>query len=97
MFFLNLQGFGIDERGTAGNIQVTNITLLSNEECYQKVKTIVDTTQQGYNNRIKMQQSVYDGITDQLICTEGLVVEKCTRRKRCRKFFSVSCNPRCSV
>ena len=82
-------GFGKDERNRDGNIQQTNVTLLSNEECYEKLSNIMKTNVQGYNNRIKIQQAVYDGITDQLICTNGLVVEKC-RKGRCRKFFSVS-------
>ena len=82
-------GFGKDERNRDGNIQQTNVTLLSNEECYEKLNNIMKTNVQGYTNRIKIQQAVYDGITDQLICTNGLVVEKC-RKGRCRKFFSVS-------
>ena len=86
-------GFGKDERNRDGNIQQTNVTLLSNEECYEKLNNIMKTNVQGYTNRIKIQQAVYDGITDQLICTNGLVVEKC-RRGRCRKFFSVSFNLR---
>ena len=84
-------GFGKDERNNDGNIQQTNVTLLSNEECYEKLNNIMKTKVQGYNNRIKIQQAVYDGITDQLICTNGLAVEKC-KKGRCRKFFSVSFN-----
>jgi len=84
------EGFGKDERNRDGNIQQTNVTLLSNEECYEKLNNIMKTNVQGYNNRIKIQQAVYNGITDQLICTSGLIVEKC-RKGRCRKFFSGPC------
>ena len=87
--FFFFAGFGKDEKDRDGNIQQTNVTLLSNEECYEKLNNIMKTNVQGYNNRIKIQQAVYDGITDQLICTNGLVVERCTKG-RCRKFFSVS-------
>ena len=50
-------GFGKDEKDRDGNIQQTNVTLLSNEECYEKLNNIMKTKVQGYNNRIKIQQA----------------------------------------
>ena len=88
------QGFGLTELESdgAGKLLETNVTIISNQDCYDKLNNIITTNENGYNFRPQIKNAVYEGITDQLLCTEGLVVEKeiCTSRGcNKRKFFSV--------
>ena len=88
------QGFGLTELESdgAGKLLETNVTIISNQDCYDKLDNIITTNENGYNFRPQIKNAVYEGITDQLLCTEGLVVEKeiCTSRGcNKRKFFSV--------
>ena len=85
------------EREGAGRLLETNVTIISNEECYEKLNNILTSNINGYNVRAQIKQATYDGITDQLLCTEGLIIEKEVCRpngKRCRKrkFITVSFN-----
>ena len=71
-----------------------NNTILSNEDCYQKLDNYIKTNINAYNVRSQIKETVYDGITDQLLCTEGKLVESCeTNRhgeRKCRNIYSVS-------
>ena len=92
------QGFGkteLEQEG-AGKLLETNVTILSNQDCYEKLDNIISNDVNGYNLRASIKSAVYEGITDQLLCTEGLPVEKeiCRgrgKRRKCflRKFLSV--------
>ena len=93
------QGFGITSRASDGfgNIKTEDMAIISNEECYKNFNTIITTTGNGFNQRFAIKSQLYDGITDQLLCAEGLTVERerCRgsgKRKRCRarKFLTVS-------
>ena len=89
------QGFGkteLENEG-AGKLLEANVTIISNADCYEKLNNIITTNINGYNSRTQIKQAIYDGITDQLLCTEGLVVKReVCRGKRCRtrEFITVS-------
>ena len=91
------QGFGkteLENEG-AGKLLEANVTIISNEDCYEKLNNIITTNINGYNSRTQIKQAIYDGITDQLLCTEGLVVKRevCRRNGRgckIREFITVS-------
>ena len=90
------QGFGkteLENEG-AGKLLEANVTIISNADCYEKLNNIITTNINGYNSRTQIKQAIYDGITDQLLCTEGLVVKRevCRRNGRCRtrEFITVS-------
>merc|ERR1739848_76378 len=69
-----------------------SVAILSNEDCYEKLNNIITTNIHGYNSRTQIKQTVYDGITDQLLCTEGLIVEKVFgRRNRTRQVLTGPC------
>ena len=91
------QGFGkteLENEG-AGKLLEANVTIISNADCYEKLNNIITTNINGYNSRTQIKQAIYDGITDQLLCTEGLVVKRevCRRNGRgcrIREFITVS-------
>ena len=91
------QGFGkteLENEG-AGKLLEANVTIISNADCYEKLNNIITTNINGYNSRTQIKQAIYDGITDQLLCTEGLVVKRevCRRNGRgcrTREFITVS-------
>ena len=83
------------ENEGAGKLLEANVTIISNEDCYEKLNNIITTNINGYNSRTQIKQAIYDGITDQLLCTEGLVVKRevCRRNGRgcrTREFITVS-------
>ena len=69
------QGFGINENTINTNeyekaLQETNVTVISNDECYEKASKI--------NNPIVKQsakRAMPEGVTDQILCTLGILVE----------------------
>ena len=89
------QGFGLteDDQDGIGNFLETNVTIISNQECYDTLDDIIRNSDQGYSLRKQIQNTVYDGITDQILCTKGEIVEKpgicrknkVTGRTRCTK------------
>ena len=93
------QGFGkteVESEGV-GRLKTQNVSIISNQECYENLKEITTTNVDGYNQRVSIQNALYDGVTDQLICTEGIPFERhiCRgrgSRKSCRtrSFLSVS-------
>ena len=91
------QGFGkteLENEG-AGKLLEANVTIISNADCYEKLNNIITTNINGYNSRTQIKQAIYDGITDQLLCTEGLVVKREVCRSngrgcRTREFITVS-------
>ena len=85
------QGFGKTEleSDSPGKLLETNVTIISNEECYKNLNHIIKTNIHGYNSRMQIKDHVYDGITDQLLCTEGLIVER-VLGSRTRKIITVS-------
>ena len=79
------QGFGITENDQdgIGNFLETNVTIISNQECYDTLDDIIRNSDHGYSLRKQIQNSVYDGITDQILCTKGEIVE--LPAGKCRK------------
>ena len=62
------QGYGLTENGLfPSNVLETNVTIISNEECYQNLQneTHIET--------VKLRQSLYDGVNEQILCTLGLL------------------------
>ena len=77
------QGFGLTEVEFAGfgRLLETNVTIISNEDCYKNLNSIITSDYFGFNARTSIKQTVYAGITDQLLCTEGLIKEKVVGRR----------------
>ena len=67
------QGFGITEntRDLAdfeSKLLETNVTLISNEECYNKLKE-----NQNVNLKGSARRAMPEGVTDQMLCTLGII------------------------
>ena len=89
------EGFGINEDDESGVLLQTNNTILSNEECYEKLSELIENDESTYTRRSTIHNTVYDGITSQILCTQGIEVEKCFparngRKAFCKTFYSVS-------
>ena len=89
------EGFGRNEDDESGVLLQTNNTIISNEECYEKLSELIETDESTYNRRSTIHNTVYDGITSQILCTQGIEVEKCFparpgRKAFCKTFYSVS-------
>ena len=90
------QGFGVQpgNQEITGELLELQLKVISNEDCYQKLDNYIKTNINAYNVRSQIKETVYDGITDQLLCTEGKLVESCeTNRhgeRKCRNIYSVS-------
>ena len=88
------EGFGRNEDDESGVLLQTNNTIISNEECYEKLSELIENDESTYNRRSTIHNTVYDGITSQILCTQGIEVEKCFparpgRKAFCKTFYSV--------
>ena len=67
------QGFGITENTTdlaefKSKLLETNVTLISNDDCYNKISVITLASLKGSAKR-----AMPEGVTDQMLCTLGIV------------------------
>merc|ERR1711884_165066 len=62
-----LQGFGQQADGTSGELLELKLKTLTNEECYEEFKTL---SQKPAYNRVVTQNTLFEGITDQILCTQ---------------------------
>ena len=72
-----LQGFGLKADDTSGELLQLELETLQNEECYNRFLNVSETFKfgkggnTGQKNKItnQIKQALYDGITDQVLCT----------------------------
>ena len=87
-----MRGLGQDIRGNnAGELTETNLNIISNDECYQKFLNQEEKNTSQWKNRKKYvtQKNLYDGITDQILCTTTACdPDKVTRENRRDKCVS---------
>ena len=68
-----VQGYGITENTLdlsdfVPTLLETNVTVISNDECYDKIRDISHSNLKGSAKR-----AMPDGVTDQMLCTLGIV------------------------
>ena len=59
-----MRGIGELADETAGELTETNLNIISNDECYKKLSNVTQKF-----TKIGISYSLFDGITDQIICT----------------------------
>ena len=98
------QGFGITEslNDGSGKLLETNVTIISNEECYEKLNNIIINKSDGYSQRHSIKQSLYEGVTDQILCTKSKIIAKnfCNKQRttcKRRRVYSVSIGKICII
>ena len=72
-----MQGFGLKADDTSGELLQLELETLQNEECYNRFLNVSETFKfgkggnTGQKNKItnQIKQALYDGITDQVLCT----------------------------
>ena len=80
-----MRGIGELADETSGELTETKLNIIANDECYEKFLNFSE------NNAVsnKYGQSLYDGITDQLLCTTTACdPAKVTRENRLDKCVS---------
>ena len=67
---LLLQGFGIQANDVPAELLELQLKTISNEECYADLSN--QKNQSGFNpsDSTKVRNSLYEGVTDQILCTK---------------------------
>ena len=67
---LLLQGFGIQANDVPAELLELQLKTISNEECYADLSN--QKNQSGFNpsDSTKISHSLYEGVTDQILCTK---------------------------
>ena len=80
-----MRGIGEDIKGRTGELTETNLNIISNDECYQKFLNQEEKNASRWKNvKSSVTQTLFDGITDQILCTttacDPATIEVCSRR-----------------
>ena len=95
-----MRGIGILADLTSGELTETNLNIIANDECYEKFLNYSENNavsnikygspaERWKRSRLVVAQSLYDGITDQLLCTTTACnPDEVTRENRLDKCVS---------